>query len=175
MTSLTESIPTCTMNSGPHGDKKLWESRVKEEYAALIAYIRQLKSRDAVFFSLKEDGNDGVTWSGECWQFVNDEKHTFKMRFTIPASYPSAPPDIILPELERYTTKMWRGGRICTDDHFIPLWRRNVPRFGLAHALAYGLSPWLAVEVPLLVSSGILQSHVADVSAPPAPASDDDE
>jgi hypothetical protein len=32
------------------------------------------------------------------------------------------------------------GGKICMTDHFQPLWARNVPRFGIAHALALGVS-----------------------------------
>jgi hypothetical protein len=31
--------------------------------------------------------------------------------------------------------------------HFTPLWAKNVPKFGIAHALALGLAPWLAAEV----------------------------
>jgi ufm1-conjugating enzyme 1 len=34
--------------------------------------------------------------------------------------------------------------------------QRNAPHFGIAHALAMGLAPWLATEVPHLVSQGIL-------------------
>lgn len=31
--------------------------------------------------------------------------------------------------------------------HFKPLWAKNCPKFGIAHALALGLAPWLAAEV----------------------------
>lgn len=41
-------------------------------------------------------------------------------------------------------------------EHFQPLWARNVPRFGVAHALALGLGPWLAAEVPSLVQAGMI-------------------
>lgn len=34
------------------------------------------------------------------------------------------------------------GGKICLTIHFAPLWQKNVPRFGIAHALALGVS-WL--------------------------------
>ena len=34
----------------------------------------------------------------------------------------------------------YSGGKICMTDHFQPLWARNVPRFGIAHALALGVS-----------------------------------
>ena len=32
-----------------------------------------------------------------------------------------------------------RGGKICLTDHFKPLWARNVPKFGIAHAMALGV------------------------------------
>lgn len=35
---------------------------------------------------------------------------------------------------------IFRGGKICLTDHFKPLWARNVPRFGIAHAMALGVS-----------------------------------
>ena len=44
-----------------------------------------------------------------------------------------------LPELDGKTEKMYRGGKICLDSHFRPLWARNVPRFGIAHAMALGV------------------------------------
>ena len=39
-----------------------------------------------------------------------------------------------------------RGGRICLTDHFKPLWARNVPKFGIAHAMALGVSGKIALE-----------------------------
>ncbi len=69
-----------------------------------------------------------------------------------------------------------RGGKICLTDHFKPLWARNVPKFGIAHAMALGVSyvdwwkdanffifdtiqlgPWLAVEIPDLISKGLVK------------------
>lgn len=35
---------------------------------------------------------------------------------------------------------VFRGGKICLTDHFKPLWARNVPKFGIAHAMALGVS-----------------------------------
>jgi hypothetical protein len=31
---------------------------------------------------------------------------------------------------------MYRGGKICQTVHFKPLWGKNSPHFGIAHALA---------------------------------------
>jgi len=64
-----------------------------------------------------------------------------------------------------------RGGIICTTDHFKPLWSKNVPHFGLAHALALGLAPWLAVEIPDLIASGRLQYKETGPAAAAADAS----
>ena len=50
-----------------------------------------------------------------------------------------SPPEIILPELDGKTPKMYRGGQICCDIHFNPLWTRNAPTYGIAHALALGV------------------------------------
>lgn len=54
-------------------------------------------------------------------------------------TYPTTAPEIALPELDGKTAKMYRGGKICLTDHFKPLWARNVPKFGIAHAMALGV------------------------------------
>lgn len=51
-------------------------------------------------------------------------------------TYPTTAPEIMLPELDGKTAKMYRGGKICLTDHFKPLWARNVPKFGIAHGKA---------------------------------------
>ena len=58
----------------------------------------------------------------------------------IPPTYPLSPMELVLPELDGKTEKMYRGGKICQDIHFAPLWQKNAPHFGIAHALAYGVS-----------------------------------
>ena len=78
------------------------------------------------------------------------------LRRQIPVTYPTTAPAIAIPELDGKTAKMYRGGKICTSDHFQPLWARNVPKFGIAHAMALGLGPWLAVEVPDLIQKGLI-------------------
>eukprot|EP00971_Amphidinium_carterae_P020092 395847-Amphidinium_carterae.1 len=49
------------------------------------------------------------------------------------AGYPAVPIELELPELDGKTPKMYRGGKICLDIHFAPLWRvtekkNNPPR-----------------------------------------------
>ena len=40
-------------------------------------------------------------------------------------------------------------------DHFKPLWsKNNAPRFGIAHAMALGLGPWL--EIPEMIEKGVV-------------------
>lgn len=65
----------------------------------------------------------------------------------IPVTYPTTAPEIALPELDGKTAKMFRGGKICISDHFKPLWARNVPKFGIAHAMALGVSKRIAKPV----------------------------
>jgi ufm1-conjugating enzyme 1 len=81
-------------------------------------------------------------------------KYEFQVQFDLPITYPVTPFEIILPELEDKTVKMYRGGKICLSAHFKPLWQRNVPHFGIAHALACGLGPYIQAEIKHLVESG---------------------
>jgi len=67
-------------------------------------------------------------------------KYEFDLEFELPVSYPVTPFEIVLPELDGKTSKMYRGGKICLSSHFKPLWAKNVPHFGIAQALAMGVS-----------------------------------
>jgi ufm1-conjugating enzyme 1 len=58
-------------------------------------------------------------------------------------TYPTTAPELELPELDGKTSKMYRGGKICLTIHFKPLWAKNAPHFGIAHALCLGLGPWM--------------------------------
>ena len=83
-------------------------------------------------------------------------KYEFDIEFDVPVTYPATSPEIKIKELEGKTAKMYHGGKICLTIHFNPLWLKNAPRFGIAHALALGLAPWLAAEVPDLVYRGVI-------------------
>ncbi|EGD77956.1 ubiquitin-fold modifier-conjugating enzyme 1 [Salpingoeca rosetta] len=148
------SIPLMRVKAGPRsGDA--WRARLKEEYVALIKYVKTNKDNDNDWFRL-ESNKEGTRWFGKCWTVVDLMKYEFDIEFDIPVTYPTTAPEIALPELDGKTAKMYRGGRICLTDHFKPLWARNVPHFGIAHAMALGLAPWLAVEIPDLVRKGII-------------------
>ena len=117
-------------------------------------------------------------------------KYEFDLQFEVPVTYPATAPEIELPQLDGAqasaccpprvppaeharprrtaaagkTAKMYRGGKICLTIHFKPLWAKNAPHFGVAHALCLGLAPWLAAEVPHLVDTGVIK-HKDDAGA----------
>lgn len=123
---------------------------------ALIALVRINKEKDNDWFTINPTNKTCTRWEGKCWTYHQGVKFEFDLHFEVPVSYPATCPDLVLPELDGKTAKIYRGGRICLDIHFQPLWARNVPKFGLAHALALGLGPWLSLEVPSLVDAQIL-------------------
>ncbi|CAH8522312.1 unnamed protein product [Schistosoma guineensis] len=149
------AIPLLKTRAGPL-DGDMWIQRLKEEYQALIKYVENNKAADNDWFRI-ESNQLGTRWYGKCWYIQDMKKYEFDLNFDIPVSYPSTNPELALPELDGKTAKMYRGGKICLTDHFKPLWSRNVPRFGIAHAIALGLGPWLAVEIPDLISKGIVK------------------
>jgi len=148
------TIPLLKTKAGPR-DVDLWPQRLKEEYQSLIQYVQNNKAADNDWFRL-ESNKEGTKWFGKCWVFQNQLKYEFDIEFDIPVTFPATAPEIALPELDGKTAKMYRGGKICLSDHFKPLWARNVPKFGISHALALGLGPWLAVEIPDLISKGVV-------------------
>ncbi|EGC36812.1 hypothetical protein DICPUDRAFT_31269 [Dictyostelium purpureum] len=148
-------IPLLTTKAGPRdGDK--WIERMKEEYTSLIKYVEINKKSDNDWFNI-ESNQMGTRWQGKCWYIYNFKKYEFDFEFDMPITYPETAPEIAIPELENKTEKMYRGGKICLTVHFKPLWARNVPHFGIAHALALGLAPWLAAEVPHLVENNMIK------------------
>ncbi|KAL5235280.1 hypothetical protein ACI65C_002690 [Semiaphis heraclei] len=149
------SIPLLKTKAGPR-DVDLWPQRLKEEYQSLIQYVQNNKAADNDWFRL-ESNKEGTKWFGKCWVFQNQLKYEFDIEFDIPVTFPATAPEIALPELDGKTAKMYRGGKICLSDHFKPLWARNVPKFGISHALALGLGPWLAVEIPELIQKGVVK------------------
>uniref|UniRef100_A0A7S3D0F7 Ubiquitin-fold modifier-conjugating enzyme 1 n=1 Tax=Palpitomonas bilix TaxID=652834 RepID=A0A7S3D0F7_9EUKA len=136
--STVQKLPLLTIKAGPR-EKEKWTERLKEEYAALIKYIKNNKEKANDWFTI-ESTPDGTRWFGKCWIVIDLVKYEFELQFDLPVTYPGTAPEIELPELDGKTAKMYRGGKICLSDHFKPLWARNVPHFGIAHALALGVS-----------------------------------
>jgi ufm1-conjugating enzyme 1 len=110
---------------------------------ALIEYVKLNKANDNDWFKIKPTNKEGTKWEGTCTYVHDLVSYTFKLQFEIPATYPSTPIELELPELEGKTIKMYRGGKICQDIHFAPLWHKYIPKLGIAHALASALGPWL--------------------------------
>nr|QBH72959.1 ubiquitin-fold modifier-conjugating enzyme 1 [Essigella californica] len=158
--SVLKTIPLLKTKAGPR-DVDLWPQRLKEEYQSLIQSVKNNKDNDNDWFRL-ESNKEGTKWFGKCWVFHNQLKYEFDIEFDIPVTYPTTAPEIVLPELDGKTAKMYRGGKICLSDHFKPLWARNVPKFGISHALALGLGPWLAVEIPELIVRGVVKYKEKD-------------
>ncbi|CAG0922064.1 unnamed protein product [Notodromas monacha] len=148
------AIPLLKTSAGPR-NKEQWVQRLKEEYTSLIKYVEKNKQEDNDWFRL-ESNTEGTRWFGKCWLVHELLKYEFDVEFDIPVTYPATAPEIAIPELDGKTAKMYRGGKICLSDHFKPLWGRNVPKFGIAHAMALGLGPWLAVEIPDLIQRGVV-------------------
>jgi len=151
---VIQRIPLLTTRAGPR-DGAQWVERLKEEYNALIRFIQTNQTNGNDWFSIESDPQ-GLKWKGKCSYVHNMLRYEFAFQFDIPATYPATAPEIEIPELEGKTVKMYRGGKICLTIHFKPLWQRNVPHFGIAHAIALGLGPWLATEVPHLVDDGYI-------------------
>ncbi|EGG17031.1 ubiquitin-like post-translational modifier [Cavenderia fasciculata] len=150
-------IPLLSIKAGPRdGDK--WIERLKEEYTALITYLENNKQADNDWFTI-ESNPLGTRWTGKCWYIYEFRKYEFDFEFDTPITYPDTSPEIAIPELENRTEKMYRGGKICLTVHFKPLWAKNTPHFGIAHALALGLAPWLASEIPNLVDNKMIRHN----------------
>eukprot|EP00933_Yihiella_yeosuensis_P046841 TRINITY_DN4246_c0_g1_i1.p1 TRINITY_DN4246_c0_g1~~TRINITY_DN4246_c0_g1_i1.p1 ORF type:complete len:170 (+),score=32.47 TRINITY_DN4246_c0_g1_i1:140-649(+) len=161
--AVVQKIPLLSVKAGPR-DGADWVERLKEELAALITYVKINKENDHDWFHV-ESNDDGTKWNGTCWYVHNLIKYEFKLQFEIPAGYPSVPIELELPQLDGKTSKMYRGGKICLDIHFSPLWRNNVPKFGIAHALSLALGPWMAAEIPFLVDSNVITQEMLQDTA----------
>ena len=105
----------------------------------LAQYQKVNKEAGNEWFTI-ESNKTGTRWTGKVWYVHDLLRYEFDLEFELPVSYPDVAPELALPELDGKTEKMYRGGKICLDSHFRPLWARNVPHFGIAHAMALGVS-----------------------------------
>lgn len=153
--TTVKKIPLLTQKAGPR-DGEAWVARLKEELTVLIQYVSTCKANDTDWFTISSN-KEGTRWTGKCWYIHELIRYEFDIEFEVPVTYPATPFEIALPQLEQKTEKMYRGGKICLTIHFKPLWAKNAPHFGIAHALCLGLAPWLAAEVPSLVERGVIE------------------
>lgn len=96
-----QRIPLLTVRAGPR-DGATWRDRLKEEYKALIQYIKMNKENDNDWFMLAAD-DAGVRcgsiplrplivfaacaplsrWTGKCWYYYNQLKYEFDLEFEV--------------------------------------------------------------------------------------------
>ncbi|URD83372.1 enzyme 1 [Musa troglodytarum] len=146
--SALTQIPLLSTRAGPR-DGAAWTQRLKEEYRALIAYTTMNKSHDNDWFRISAANAEGTRWSGTCWYVHNLRRYEFALQFDIPVTYPATAPEIELPARWQDPQDV-QEARSASPFTSSPLWAKNCPRFGIAHALCLGLAPWLAAEVPIL-------------------------
>eukprot|EP00271_Cylindrocystis_brebissonii_P020705 TRINITY_DN6974_c0_g1_i3.p1 TRINITY_DN6974_c0_g1~~TRINITY_DN6974_c0_g1_i3.p1 ORF type:complete len:194 (+),score=13.78 TRINITY_DN6974_c0_g1_i3:325-906(+) len=110
--SVVQKIPLLTVRAGPR-DGEEWKKRLKEEFQALIAYVKMNKEKDNDWFSLRPANPEGTRWTGKCWYMYNLLKYEFDLQFDIPITYPATSPDLELPELDGKTAKtpLWDCAR----------------------------------------------------------------
>ena len=158
---IVDKVPLMTVDADPTDED--WPLRLREELKALIQYQSMNKESDQDWFTIEPNAT-GTRWVGKCWTFHEMERYEYDFEFDLPATYPKTAPEIALPVLDGLTSKMYRGGKICIDIHFSPLWARHTPTFGVAHALALGLGPWLATEIPDMARRGVIKPTTASSS-----------
>ena len=110
MTSFSEKLPVFTEKSTPLDPK--WADRLREELVAMINLVEALADKDNDWFTIEPIDDEGLHWEGSCWVMYDMRKYTFKVQFEIPATYPSTPIEIQLPELDGKTEKM-HGPPLC--------------------------------------------------------------
>ena len=149
--ATVKKIPLLTVKAGPR-DGEAWVSRLKEEYQALIGYVQSNKANDNDWFTISNNrrGRRGRESAGTSRADPVRVRSAVRGAGDVPATF-----EIELPQLDGKATEMPMAERILTI-HFKPLWSKNAPHFGVAHALCLGLAPWLAAEVPSLVERGVI-------------------
>ena len=60
-----------------------WEARLKEEYRALIVYIKRCAAADAAWVKVAATGKDGVNWVGTCWWYHNNLRYEFVLQLEV--------------------------------------------------------------------------------------------
>jgi ufm1-conjugating enzyme 1 len=76
-------IPILTVKAGPKD--KNWPDRLKEEYLALIEYVKHNQEEDNEWFQI-EPNSDGTKWKGKCWYYHNFQKFEFDLQFEVTES-----------------------------------------------------------------------------------------
>ncbi len=61
---------------------KNWIDRLKEEYLALIEYVKITKENDTEWFKIASD-KSGLKWKGKCWMIYEMVKYEFDLEFEV--------------------------------------------------------------------------------------------
>lgn len=107
-----KKIPLLKEKAGPR-ETEDWEKRLKEEYGALIQYVKMTKENDSAWFSIQSNKSgtklvsiqssnyviqlylkhnfnrnilnidDLIRWFGKCWFIHNLLKYEFKVEFEV--------------------------------------------------------------------------------------------
>ena len=77
---VVKGVPMLKTKSGPRD--KNWPERVKEEYTALIEYIKVNQDDDNEWFEIAPN-DDFTKWEGKCWYFYNYKKYEFRLQFEV--------------------------------------------------------------------------------------------
>merc|ERR1719240_2036996 len=101
--STVEKIPILSIQAGPKDSN--WIDRLKEEYTALIQYMKICKDEDNDWFKIQSN-KEGTKWWGKVWLIHELVKYEYDIEFEIPATYPLAPLEMALPELDGKKEKM---------------------------------------------------------------------
>lgn len=134
---LVDRIPYLKIRAGPQDEA--WPARLQEEFTALIQMATRNAKEGSEWCTIEAVDDACTRWKGTCWTMHEMNRYEYSFEFEIPVGYPTSVLEIRIPELEGKTPKMYRGGRICLDAHFRPLWSQHVPHYGIAHALVLGV------------------------------------
>ena len=67
-----DKIPLLNIKAGPKDSN--WPERLKEEYLALIEYVKLNQEEDNEWFQV-EPNSTGTKWKGKCWYYYNFQKY----------------------------------------------------------------------------------------------------
>ncbi|KAK1858862.1 hypothetical protein I4F81_001462 [Pyropia yezoensis] len=170
-------LPPLTVKAGPLAEG--WPARHQEELATFAAAVEVNRQSQREWFSITPN-DTGTRWTGTCWAYFLNRRFQLDVVLTLPPAFPLEPPAVALPALAAATAAAAAtattatttaatsagadaDGRVLPSAQFADAWARRAPAWGVVHALAAGLGPWLAVHVPDLVAQGVV------VEAPPLP------
>lgn len=82
--NIVDKIPLLKTKAGPKD--KNWPDRLKEEFLALIQYVKLNQEDDNEWFEVNPD-ESGLKWKGKCWYFYNYDKYEFILQFEVILTY----------------------------------------------------------------------------------------